>query len=360
LSGIKDHNPEPVEYDLLEENESPRPLIPNHPFIKCFKEAKVIQYNDLTADIKESIGNFEYLKNGLYLPLFSTEGLEGVIVLGQKVSEDPYDGKDKAFFETLMIQAKAFLDRIRPYEKVKKDYEASQKKLMDKERLLARSEKLVSMAKLVQEYNHQIKTPLAIVRGRVEMLFDQARDAEYLKKMQKIIIEQINRADSIVEDTLRLSQPKPRSEIRLDINDVINDALKIYHPVGISLKKDLSSAPLFIKGDREDLQLAFINLFKNAGEAMPDGGGLTVKTYAATDGDSQIVCAEVIDTGCGIPDENLEKIFEPFFSTHITEGRGLGLSIVFRIMREHFSKIEVKSKLGAGSTFKLQFDGVKI
>lgn len=297
-------------------------------------------------------------KDGLIIPLSSAEGPVGIIILGQKVSEDPYDKKDIAFFETLMIQARAILDRVAHYETIKRNFESNQKKLYDTEKLLARSEKIASMANLIQEYNHQIKTPLAIIRGRVEMLFDKTRDEEYLRKIQKVVEEQIDRADYIVESTLRLSRPRKRKEERLDLNKVIDDALHLFPPSGVHLVKNLAVIPS-VMGDKEDLETVFINLIKNAVEAMPDGGDLTIKTYSSQENDEKAIYAEVTDTGVGIPPENMEKIFEPFFSTNVTQGRGLGLSIVFRIIREHLGNITVNSQVSRGSTFRIRLKGLQ-
>jgi len=292
------------------------------------------------------------IKNGVVIPLSSSDGVEGLIILDQKVSEDPYNEKDLTLLRTIMLQILAVFDRIRPYENIKKEFEANQKQLYDTEKLLARSEKIASMAGLIQEYNHQIKTPLGIVRGRIETLFDKTRDIEYMQKMQKIILEQIDRVNYIVESTLRLSQPREHQEVELDLNEMVNSALDLFPPGGVHLVKELNPVPK-IKGDKEDLQTLFINLIKNAIEAMPKGGELKIVTYSAEEEGKPVVSAEVSDTGVGIPQENMEKIFEPFFSTNVTKGRGLGLSIVFRITREHLGKINVKSQVGKGLPARL-------
>jgi signal transduction histidine kinase len=176
--------------------------------------------------------------------------------------------------------------------------------------------------------------------------------------MKASLLQQIARAADIVETTLRLTQPKERKEVELNLNEVIEDALKLYQPIGVKLTKELGPLPP-IKGDFEDLRLVFVNLIKNAREAISDAGVIRIKTYPSIDNEQPFVCAEVSDNGTGIPKENLERIFEPFFSTHVTKGRGLGLSIVFRIIREHLGKIEVSSEVGAGSTFKVQLPALR-
>jgi two-component system NtrC family sensor kinase len=163
---------------------------------------------------------------------------------------------------------------------------------------------------------------------------------------------QIKRAADIVDSTLRLSMPKERKELPLNLNDIINDALKIYQPLGVNLTKELSPLPTLL-GDYEDLKLMFVNLLKNAGEAIRDRGEIKITTYSIKENGAAYVRADIADNGEGIPKENLERIFEPFFSTHVTRGRGLGLSIVFRIVREHLGNITVKSEVGKGTVFTL-------
>jgi signal transduction histidine kinase len=115
------------------------------------------------------------------------------------------------------------------------------------------------------------------------------------------------------------------------------------------VKKELGAIPQ-IKGDPEEIQEVFVNLIQNAIDAMPAGGTLTLRTYP----EKNRVVAEISDTGKGIPEDIREKIFDPFFSTR-HEGVGLGLSIAYRIIREHGGDIEVSSKPGDGTTFKILF-----
>jgi signal transduction histidine kinase len=293
----------------------------------------------------------------LIMPCLLEDRLIALIVLGKKLSEDAYTDEDIRLLSALAAQAAVALDHTRTYEEVKKDFDANQKKLYDTEKLLARSEKIASMANLIQEYNHQVKTPLSIIRGRVETLFDKNRDDEYLKKTRQTVLDQIDRADYIVESTLRLSRPRERHEVDIDINEIIRSALRLFPPSGVHLTENLSPV-CPIRGDKEDLETVFINLFKNAVEAMPKGGELAIKTYAVVEEQKNMICVEVSDTGSGIPPENRDKIFEPFFSTNVTKGRGLGLSIVFRIMREHVGSIEVKSEVGQGTAFILKFPAI--
>lgn len=285
----------------------------------------------------------------LIIPCLLEERLIALIVLGRKLSEEPFTEDDIRLLQVLASQTAIAIDHTATYENIRREFANSQKKLYDTERVLARSEKIASLANLIREYNHEIKTPLSIIRGETSLLVKEPRDLAALEGFKKLVYEQVDRANDIVESTLRLSQGKEHKDALLDLNNVIDLAIKVFPLSGVHLEKQFGPLPP-IKGDQEDLQIAFVNLLKNAVEAMSQGGTINVKTYLEQ-GEKPLVCAEVADTGMGISPENLEKIFEPFFSTHVTKGRGLGLSIVFRIIREHLGNIEVKSQVGQGTTF---------
>jgi len=288
------------------------------------------------------------------VPCMLENRVVGLFLLGKKLSEDPYTDEDLRLLEVLASQAAITFDHTRSYEKIRLDFDENQKKLYDTERLLARSERIASLANLIREYNHEIKTPLAIMRSELELLSDDPKEVKDFKGFKDEMIKEIERADDIVISTLRLSEPKKRQDIPLDLNEVINNALKLMPPSGVHFVKELGAVPKLV-GDPDDLQMVFINLVKNALEAMPKGGNLTISTALVEKEGAKAVVAKVADSGAGIAKENLEKIFEPFFSTHVTKGRGLGLSIVFRVVREHNATIDVESEVGKGTTFIMTF-----
>lgn len=295
----------------------------------------------------------------LAVPSLSDGELLSFLIVGQKDSEDPYTEEDRKLLRMIGEYIAIALEYvIKPYETIKKDFEANQKKLYDTERLLARSEKIASLASLIREYNHEIKTPLAILRTKIDLLPDDPKEITEVKTFKDSVYKQIDRANDIIVSTLRLSEQKERREVELDLNKVVDEAIKLIAISGVQLERVMGQLP-HMMGDIEDLRLAIINIIKNALEAMPDGGRLTIRTYPGELDGEKMACLEISDTGVGIPPENMERIFEPFFSTYVTKGRGLGLSIVFRVVREHLGKIDVQSKVGAGSTFKLQFKAIK-
>ncbi|MDD5593626.1 MAG: ATP-binding protein, partial [Candidatus Margulisbacteria bacterium] len=163
-------------------------------------------------------------------------------------------------------------------------------------------------------------------------------------------LESVDRIESIVEGMLGLAREKNgRREAEVDLNKIIEKSLDFFPLEKITILKELGEIPV-IKGDPGEIQEVFVNLIQNAIEAMQGVGTLTFRSYL----EGQRVAVEVSDTGKGIPKDLHEKIFDPFFSTR-HEGVGLGLSIAYRIIREHGGDIKVISEEGKGTTFKLIF-----
>ena len=274
-------------------------------------------------------------KNGLVMPFSSSDGVEGALILGQKTSEDPYTERDMTIFKTIMIQCMAILDRIRPYEQIKKE--------------LDRSQRLASLGTITAGVAHEIRNPLGIIHSKTQRLLDKPRDLEYLRQFQNDVLENSRRITKIIRGMQSLSKVKEKKEVKVNLNDLIEATLALIPISRISLKKGL--APVSdIMADPDELKQVFINLISNAIEAMPESGELTISTSQ----EGTNVTVQFSDTGHGIAPENIHRIFDPFFSTH-HEGAGLGLSIAHRIVVENNGSIDVKSKVGEGTTFILKF-----
>ena len=184
-----------------------------------------------------------------------------------------------------------------------------------------------------------------------------ANHAASIRKLEtylEIAKGEINRLDYIISQFLQAIRPT-RPELKpVSLNDILLDTLTLLGPeienreVTLSqhFAEELPNAPL----DEVQVKQALVNLIKNAIQAMTQGGALTLTTIAETDG----VWVYVADTGGGIPQEKINRIFQPYFTTK-KEGSGLGLMIVQRIVREHGGRIELESNTGQGTTFRLWF-----
>jgi len=295
----------------------------------------------------------------LAIPSLSEGKVLALVIIGKKRSEDEYTRQDFDLFKTISEYIGIALEYIiKPYEEVQKQFEQSERKLIDAEKVLYRSQRLASLGTLTAGVTHEIRNPLGVIRSGLELLPKKPRDSEYLDNFRDKYVRHVDRIENIVEKVLGLARDeKTKSEKMIDLNPIIEETIPLAHTNElINIKKDLQTIPA-IKGVSEDIERVFINLMENAGHAMKDGGTLSIKTYSEKVEDDPLikVVVELSDTGTGIPKENIEKIFDPFYSSR-HEGTGLGLSITYRIVKEHGADISVKSVVGAGTTFRLSFN----
>lgn len=279
-------------------------------------------------------------EHALIVPCLLEERLIALFVFGPKLSEDPYTEEDLRLLQALSSQAAVALDHTHSYAKIKADLEEA-------ERHLERSQRLASLGTLTAGVTHEIRNPLTVIRGETERLANEARDLAYLQQFRSLILKHIDRIAGIVERMLGLAKEKPRHEIPVDLNELIGATVPLFTAEQVAIGTELGNIPL-VPGDPTALQEVIVNLIQNAIEAMPGGGQLKLRTLA----EDHRVILEVSDTGKGIPEEIREKIFDPFYSTR-HEGVGLGLSIVYRIVREHGGDIKVSSEVGKGTTFRI-------
>jgi two-component system NtrC family sensor kinase len=223
---------------------------------------------------------------------------------------------------------------------------------------IMKSERLATLGQLAAGVAHEINNPLGTISIYAQMILDElGKDNDSCRESLEVVMKQTNRAGRIVKDLLEFArQSEPEMRI-LNINDVLRKAIEITtHSAelqNISLAKYLVGELPDVQGDTDKLQQVFVNIIINAIQAMPEGGELTVGTRLTEDG--EFVEVEISDTGCGIPQEHLSKLFDPFFSTKGTgEGTGLGLSVSLGIIQKHKGTIDVKSKVGVGSTFTIR------
>jgi two-component system, NtrC family, sensor kinase len=190
---------------------------------------------------------------------------------------------------------------------------------------------------------------------------DEGMSAEEIKEMEgflELVSSESKRCGDIVTNLLSFSRRRQMAKQSLSVNEVMEKIiLLLRHTMDlqkIHLKMSFTPDLPNILGDLNQVQQCFMNLIFNAMEAMPGGGDLLLSTRLVPD--SNQVEIEVCDSGCGIAKEHMAKIFEPFFTTKSHEkGVGLGLAVVYGIVKEHRGEIEVKSEPGQGTRFRISF-----
>lgn len=217
---------------------------------------------------------------------------------------------------------------------------------------LMRNEKLAALGELSTGIAHEIRNPLGIIKAIEQTMKNELKgNAEALKELD-IIDEEVERANKVVKALMEFGRP-PRGEKTLyPVDYVIEDVLTIankyilQHGVKVIFNKTNATHSVI---DKELLKQAFVNIIFNAVQAMPDGGNLTISVVNMN---GRFIKVVFEDTGVGIKAENIDKIFNPFYTTK-DEGTGLGLPIVHRIIEEHAGVINVSSEEGKGTVFEI-------
>jgi len=224
------------------------------------------------------------------------------------------------------------------------------------EKSIYRQERLSSLGKLAASIAHEIKNPLNAINLSLQHLgdklaFKSRADHELFDRYSRNIQREVARLSKIVDTFLNFSRVSDLERSPVNLNEVIEEVLTLLardaHDRGVRFETEYSKGGLVKKVDPEKMKTVFMNLVINAIEAMPSGGRVRVTTSGGGDTPARIT---VSDTGCGITRENLERIFDLYFSTK-EQGSGLGLAIVNNIVRDHGGEISVSSNLGTGSDF---------
>jgi PAS domain S-box-containing protein len=221
---------------------------------------------------------------------------------------------------------------------------------------LRQAESLAALTTLSAGVAHEIKNPLASIDIHIQLLnreiakFD-SEEVKDIKNFLAIVKEEIDRLNSIVQDFLFTVRPMSINLSRENVNDILKEMIEFLkyelEEADIEIVLDLNEDIPEVVVDTKYLKQALLNIIKNAVEAIIDGGKIRIKTKESSDGD---VLISIIDTGEGIPSEIMGKIFEPYFTTR-KSGTGLGLVIVYKIIKELGGDIKIKSKEGEGTTF---------
>ena len=227
------------------------------------------------------------------------------------------------------------------------------KELREAQDRIVRSEKLAAIGQLASSVAHELRNPLGVIKNAIYYLnmLELGKDNPDIKENLEIISVEIENSDKVISDLLEFSRIKKPALNPEEINLIIKETLnRVKAPANIKVVAELGENLPQIQVDALQLQQVFYNLASNAIQAMEKVGTLTVSSYVTHD---ETIAIAFIDTGCGIPKENLQKIFEPLFSTN-AKGTGLGLSVVASLVESHGGKIEIESEAGKGSTFTVK------
>ena len=234
---------------------------------------------------------------------------------------------------------------------------AAEKKLEDTQERLVQSEKMASIGQLAAGIAHEINNPLTGILFSASMALESRDKDDTLQEDLACIIEDVNRCKEIVKDLLIYSQQTSSAKDFIQLNTLLDQSLSLIRDQKIfghiTIEKVMSDEAMLVNVDKNQFNQVIINLVMNAVDAMGGNGTLTLTTYRNKA--AQKAFLEFSDTGCGISDKDLPKIFDPFYTTKkIGKGTGLGLSTVYGIVKENDGNISVKETGPDGTTFLIE------
>ncbi len=221
------------------------------------------------------------------------------------------------------------------------------------QKALERSERLAALGQLAASIAHEVRNPLAGMKGALEILGKGMEKDPARKEIMDELFAQILRLETLVRDLLTFAQPRPLNLQSVELHDLLNRVLRFVqdglNSSDIELRRVYTRLPATIFADPQQLEQVFLNLIDNAVQAMGTGGTLTLKTRDS--GGALTITFQ--DTGKGIPPRDIPRIFQPFFTTK-HRGSGLGLSIVKKIVEAHDGNLEVESRPDRGTTVTIR------
>jgi len=217
-----------------------------------------------------------------------------------------------------------------------------------------RQDRLAAIGRMAASIAHEIRNPLAAMRGSIQMLRSEMDSDSSQGELMEIILRESDRLNRIITDFLNYARPRSLTQARVDVGDLLHQtfALMRHSPeIGAnqSIVEELPEEPIFAEADEGQLKQVFWNLARNALQAMPQGGTLRASLESNSHNRLRI---SFTDTGRGMSPDQVEHLFEPFSST--TGGTGLGLSIVYQIIRDHGGTINVRSLVEQGTTITIE------
>lgn len=294
----------------------------------------------------------------LIIPVIGKIAQLGSLVLGRKKTNDDYSDEEKDLLATLSNQIAIAIENA-----------SLHREILEHQKQLLTSDKFASLGRLTAGIAHEIRNPLAAIKGMVQMLGVKYDNGEFRKDFGDVVPKEIDRLSCLLDSLSFYSKGAPGERMDTDVGEISGHVLKLYEKMmkehGVSPVTDIQPSTT-IRADKSGMIQVFSNLILNAVQAMPNGGKLTIMamTERKEDGSSMTEIL-VSDTGNGIPEEERRYIFEPFY-TNKAFGTGLGLAITHKIIEEQGGTIEVESSLTSlvageswrGTTFRIRFKTV--
>jgi signal transduction histidine kinase len=301
----------------------------------------------LDSALMKSLG----IKCVMTVPLWSSNTMMGLLTAVNKKGGASFDKHDLRLFTVFSNLAAAALQNASLYT----DLTEKMNELRTAQEQLVHSTKMAAIGELAANIAHEVNNPLTSVLGYTTHLLKTLDLPESPRKILGMMEQETLRVRKIIRNLLDFSRQKNSWMRPADILQPLRETIAFVQGAAksslVNIREEYNGSPVIVNMDPNEMKQVFINIINNALQAMPQGGYLRVRLNPVGEHEAMI---EFADTGVGISPENLQKIFEPFFSTkEDRDGTGLGLSISYRIIQHHGGRIDVESGPGKGTIFRI-------
>lgn len=301
----------------------------------------------LDSALMKSLG----IKCVMTVPLWSSNTMTGLLTAVNKKGGASFDKHDLRLFTVFSNLAAAALQNASLYT----DLTEKMNELRTAQEQLVHSTKMAAIGELAANIAHEVNNPLTSVLGYTTHLLKTLDLPESPRKILGMMEQETLRVRKIIRNLLDFSRQKNSWMRPADILQPLRETIAFVQGAAksslVNIREEYNGSPVIVNMDPNEMKQVFINIINNALQAMPQGGDLRIRLNPVGEHEAMI---EFADTGVGISPENLQKIFEPFFSTkEDRDGTGLGLSISYRIIQHHGGRIDVESGPGKGTIFRI-------
>jgi signal transduction histidine kinase len=287
------------------------------------------------------------------VPLILRGKTIGALQVLNKKSGDLFTNIDVELLTSMSQQIAVAMENAKLYRRLEKRFELNARELKTAQDKLILSERLVAMSHLVQGVAHEIRNPVTTIGGFARRIKKILKKDPEVDKYLNVILEESERLESLVrqvhEYTSVLAATLAMDDIRATLHDVVNKFEPIAQQQGVTLVTKIDESLPLTRMASSQIMTALSNIMENALEAMPNGGELVLE---AKQRNSQLFL-KILDTGHGIRQEYLNSVYDPFFSSK-THGAGLGLAVVYQIVKNHDGEITIQSQEGKGTSVTIQ------
>lgn len=282
------------------------------------------------------------------VPLIAKDEPIGALQVINKKSKKPFTQPDFKLLTGMAQQIAVAIENAKLYERLEEDFALTTQELKITQDKLIRSERLMAMGHLVQGVAHEIRNPIMTIGGFAQRLKKELKEEHGLQKYVDAILEEAIRLEKLVKQVREFMNVQSATLTMDKIPPVVDEVVKIFRPQAkkqkVKIVKEIDGDTPLIKMDSAQMVSALSNVVENALESMSGGGTLTLGVNRQNNN----VLITVSDTGCGIPAEQLDAIYDPFVTSK-TRGAGLGLTMVYQIIMNHQGEIKISSQLESGT-----------